>query len=124
SVFPDIETVTLKNGRSVIAVRVPGGGGPYTYDGRTYIRRGPTTSIMPQEGYERMLLERMHASARWENRPAQGISSADLDENEIRRTIDAAIASGRMEDPGTRDVSELLIGLSLIHNGQLLNAAV
>jgi len=29
--FPDIETVTLENGKSVIALRVPGGGGLYTY---------------------------------------------------------------------------------------------
>src|ERR1041385_2129507 len=27
--FPDIETVALENGNTVIALRVPGGGGPY-----------------------------------------------------------------------------------------------
>ena len=32
--FPDIETVILANGNTVIALRVPGGGGPYVYDGR------------------------------------------------------------------------------------------
>ena len=34
--FPDIETVRLSDGNAVIALRVPGGGGPYTYDGRPY----------------------------------------------------------------------------------------
>ena len=36
-VFPDIETVTLENGRNVIALRIPGGG-LYTYGGRPYVR--------------------------------------------------------------------------------------
>jgi ATP-dependent DNA helicase RecG len=122
--FPDIELVTLDNGKTVIGLRVPGGGGPYTYDGRPYIRNGPTTIIMPQERYQRRLLERMHASFRWENQPTQGLTIGDLDADEIRRTIDASISNGRMEDPGTRDVTELLTGLGLIHNRQLLNAAV
>lgn len=106
--FPDIETVVLEKGNTVIALRVPGGGGPYTYDGRPYVRVGPTTSLMPRDRYERAMLERMHASARWENRPAQGVTIEDLDTDEIRRTIDAAISAGRMEDPGTRDLGELL----------------
>ena len=122
--FPDIETVALENGNTVIALRVPGGGGPYTYDGRSYMRHGPTTSIMPREQYERRLLERMHATHRWENRPAEGIGIADLDHAEIVRTIDEAIRRQRMEDPGTRDPQELLTGLGLMMDGQLLNAAV
>lgn len=122
--FPDIETVVLGSGKMVIALRVPGGGGPYTYDGRPYLRVGPTTSIMPRERYERSMLERMHASARWENRAAQGVTIEDLDADELLRTIDAAISVGRMEDPGTRNLSELLLGLGLMNDGQLLNAAV
>src|SRR6266540_2896544 len=46
--FPDIETVQLESGLSVIALRVPGGGGPYTFDGRPYLRYGPTTIVMPR----------------------------------------------------------------------------
>jgi ATP-dependent DNA helicase RecG len=122
--FPDVETVELANGNTVIALRVPGGGGPYTYDGRAYLRNGPTTSLMPQRRYERLLLERLHAAQRWENRPAEGITVADLDRAEILRTIDEAIRRQRMDDPGTRDIHQLLLGLNLIHEGHLLNAAV
>lgn len=122
--FPDIETVALDSGNTVIALRVPGGGGPYTYDGRPYMRHGPTTSIMPRDRYERLLLERMHATHRWENRPAEGIGITDLDHAEIVRTIEEAIRRQRMEDPGTRDPQDLLTGLGLIRDGQLLNAAV
>lgn len=56
SAFPDVETVTLENGKSVIALRVPEGGGFYTYDDRPYIRTGPTKRVMPREEYERRLM--------------------------------------------------------------------
>lgn len=119
------ETVPLENGREVIAIRVPGGGGgPYIYDGRPYVRQGPTTSTMPQEEYRRLLLEGMHPMARWETQPAHGVGIADLDHAEVTRTVDEAIRRNRMEEPGTRDPEALLVGLGLIENGVLLNAAV
>src|SRR5439155_13534810 len=108
----------------IIAVRVPSGGGPYTYDGRAYMRNGPTTIVMPQAIYERKLLERSHATNRWENQPAEGLTADDLDRAEITRTVDEAIRRSRMEDPGTRNRHDLLTGLRLIRDGRLLNAAV
>jgi ATP-dependent DNA helicase RecG len=122
--LPDIETVRLENGKAVIAVRVPGGGGPYTYDGRAYTRYGPTTRVMPKERYERLLLERMHATHRWETQPAIGLTVGDLDHTEVVRTVEEAIRRQRMDDPATRDPVQLLAGLGLIHGGQVLNAAV
>ena len=122
--FPDIETAPVATGREVVVLRVPGGGGPYTYDGRAYLRHGPTTLLMPRPQYERLLLERMHAGARWENQPAQGVRVEDLDLGELRVTIDEAVRRQRLEDPGTRDPGQLLLGLGLVRDGQLLNAAV
>lgn len=123
--FPDIETSPLENGRSVIVLRVPrGGSGPYTYDGRPYVRQGPTTSVMPRERYEQLLLERMHATRRWENQPAEGLTIDDLDHSEIILTVEEAIRRQRLEDPSTRNAAELLLGLGLIREGRILNAAV
>ena len=123
-VFPDVETMALTDEKSVIVIRVSGGGGPYTYDGRPYRRQGPTTSQMPQQQYERLLLERMHTSQRWENQPAFGITIEDLDKSEITRTVDEAVRRNRQEEPGTREPLELLQGLGLIVNKQLTNSAV
>jgi ATP-dependent DNA helicase RecG len=67
--FPDIETVNLDGDRVAIVLTVSGGGGPYTFDGRAYLRHGPTTIVMPRDEYERRLLERLHATRRWENEP-------------------------------------------------------
>lgn len=122
--FPDTQVVTLETGLSVIVVSVSGGGGPYTFDSRPYIRSGPTNRVMPRAHYDRILLERMHAVHRWENQPAIGVDIGDLDHTEIVRTIEESIRRQRIEDPGTRNPAELLLGLNLIHHGHLLNAAV
>jgi ATP-dependent DNA helicase RecG len=88
------------------------------------MRNGPTTITMPQTIYERKLLERCHATNRWENQRTDGFTPDDLDDAEVIRTVEEAIRRGRMEDPGTRNLRELLIGLRLIHENHLLNAAV
>ena len=123
--FPDVETINLKKGTAVVLLTVPGGGGPYTFDGRAYLRHGPTTIVMPREEYERRLVERLHATRRWENEPvAEGVSTNDLDAEEIQISLDNAIRLGRLEPTGRRDVVSVLRGLELIRDGHLLNAAV
>ena len=122
--FPDMETIQLENGASIVLLLVNGGGGPYTYDGRSYFRHGPTTSIMPREQYERLLLEQMHANRRWENAPAEKVTLEDIDIDELLRTVAESIRRQRLSDPGTRDPYDLMRGLGLYHDGRLLNAAV
>jgi ATP-dependent DNA helicase RecG len=123
--FPDIETVTIKQGVDVIALTISGGGGPYFYDGRPYLRHGPTTIVMPRDEYERRLVERLHATRRWENEPVvDGVSVKDLDKEEIQTTLDNAVRLGRLDATGRRDPASILRGLELIREGKLLNAAV
>lgn len=124
SALPSFEVIPFAGDRSVIALTVPGGGGPFMYEGRPYIRVGPTTRTMPKAQYDLLALERLHGSHRWENQRARGVTPADLDAAEIRRTIDEAVRRGRMDDPGTRDIAELLRGLQLMRDGAVLNAAV
>ncbi|MBW1774945.1 MAG: putative DNA binding domain-containing protein, partial [Deltaproteobacteria bacterium] len=123
--FPNIETISLKKGASVIVLTVSSGGGPYTFDGRAYLRHGSTTTVMPRDEYERRLVERLHATRRWENDPiAEGVSIEDLDAEEIQITLDNAIRLGRLEATDRRDTASILRGLELMHEGNLLNAAV
>jgi ATP-dependent DNA helicase RecG len=125
SAFPDVETTHLKKGNAAVLLTVPGGGGPYTFDGRAYLRHGPTTRVMPRNEYERRLVERLHATRRWENEPvADGVSIKDLDAEEIKITLDNAIRLGRLEPTERRDLESILRGLELIRSGHLLNAAV
>ncbi|MGH3087014.1 MAG: AlbA family DNA-binding domain-containing protein [Rubrobacteraceae bacterium] len=96
--------------------------GPFTFDGRAYHRIGTTTSIMPQERYEKLLLERMHVRHRWENQPA-GIEIGHLDEEEILRTAVRGASSGRLPESVGTDAGDLLERLGLSIDGSISNAA-
>ena len=122
--FPDLEEVPLNVERRVLALRVTGGGGPYTYEGRPYVRSGSTTSIMPQIEYQRLLMEKLHGVQRWENRHAEGMTPDDLDGARVTQTVEEAIRRGRLDDPGTRDLESLLLGFNLMDEDGLLNATM
>jgi ATP-dependent DNA helicase RecG len=119
------EAVPLMNGRVVLILSVPAGRDrPYTFAGQPYVRQGPTTSEMPRDFFDRLLEERQHQGRRWETQPAYRLGVNDLDHAEITRTVGEAIRRGRMEEPGTRDPEALLLGLGLLQDGELLNAAI
>ena len=123
--FPTVERVPVDVDREVIVVSTSQGvSRPYAYRGSGYLRVGNTTLAMSTDVYNRMLFERMHSEQRWENQPAAGWSVDDLDAAEIRLTVAEAVRRGRLGDPVSRDPSELLRGLSLLRNGELLRAAV
>ena len=96
---------------------------PFTFDGRPYERSGSTTSVMPQEKYQRLLLERAHSSQRWENLP-EALSLEDLDKEEILKTVRLGVAAGRMSPSMSTDIADVLDRLGLRVKGQILNAAV
>jgi ATP-dependent DNA helicase RecG len=118
------EVIPVGGDKSVILVRVPKADGPRTYEGRAYVRTGSMTTVMSGEEYHRFVVERMHPLNRWEIQPAPGVTAADLDADEVVRTVEEAIRRQRQEDPGTRNVEDLLLGLGLLHEGQITNAAV
>ena len=123
--FPTVERVRVEGDREVIVIRVdPGPTRPYTYRGAAYRRIGNTTTAMSADEYQRMLFERLHSDRRWENQTAPGWSIDDLDTAEIRRTAEEAVRRGRLEDPGSREPSDLLRGLGLLRGGVLCRAAV
>ena len=123
--LPNIERIVLASGREVLAVTVERGARrPHTFRGEAYRRVGTTNHQLSREEYGRILLEQLHSTVRWESEPATGWTIADLDATEIVRTLEEAIRRGRADDPGTRDPTEILRGLGLIKDGQILRAAV
>jgi ATP-dependent DNA helicase RecG len=123
--FPAVERIPVGKGREAISVSVDQGSRrPYSFQGKAYRRLGTTNAEMSRDDYNRMLLEQLHAMSRWENEPAEGWDIKDLDEAEIIRTIEEGIRRGRSEDPGTRAPADILRGLALTKDGQLLRAAV
>jgi len=78
-------------------VRVSGRLGTYCYDGRPYIRNGPTTQIMPRGEYEKRILDKFHAHRRWENELAPDWGNAfDLLKRGELFLLDHVPISGRV----------------------------
>lgn len=124
-VLPSIERITLPTGREVIVVTVERGvRRPHSLRGVAYRRVGTTNHPLSREEYGQILLEQLHSTVRWESEPASGWTIADLETTEIVRTLEEAIRRGRADDPGTRDPAEILRGLGLLKEGQILRAAV
>ncbi len=120
---PTINRVALDSRREIVSIAVnEGTEKPYQYRGRAYRRVGNTSPMMPVDEYNRLLIERLHGDQRWENLPVSGWSVADLDAAEIRRTVQEAVRRGRLDDPGTNSLEDLLRGLRLIRDGQLMRA--
>lgn len=122
--YPGVTVELVDGSLSVIALEVQASPmAPHVCRGRPHKRSGPRTVVMPQAEYQRLLLERIHASARWENQTGP-LLLADVDADELVRTVDAGVARGRLSDPDTREPEELLRRLGLIaDDGHLLNAA-
>ena len=122
--LPGIERVRVNSDREVLVVGVAAGPTrPYMYHGKAYRRVGNTTVAMSAHEYQRMLMERVHAEQRWETQPAEGWSVDDLNAAQIRRTVAEAVRLEQLEEPLSRDPTDLLRGLGLLRDGVLLRAA-
>jgi len=121
--YPAVSCVPMSDSRFVIAVSVDAGqAAPYVYRGRPYRRSGPTTVLLPQQEYQRLLIERSHAAARWETQPSH-LSVGDMDIDELSRVVAEGVRRGRLSDPASRDAINLLRGLGLLGgDGRPLNA--
>ncbi|MCB9882220.1 MAG: putative DNA binding domain-containing protein [Planctomycetes bacterium] len=120
-----VEYLDLAGGKKVIVFEAaaPADTHPFTFEGRAYRRVETTTSVMPQEQYEAMLLERAHARRRWENQPAVDVTLADLDHEEILRTREAAIQQRRISAGTSTDIGDILDRLGLRRSGVITQAA-
>jgi ATP-dependent DNA helicase RecG len=118
--------IKLDNGKEILFLeaRPNPEARPYVWKGRPYERLGPTTSVMPQSTYQRLLTERDQQGGRWENLAARGWKPADLDSEEILRTVRLGISAGRMPESTGHDVTDILNRLGLLAGEEARNAAV
>ena len=121
-----IDRVPLPSGLEILALSaaMAHDARPFAFNGRPYQRVGSTTTLMPQERYQRLLIERAHARNRWENEVAADVTLTDLDHEEILRTVRLGIQAGRLPESTGRDIEDVLDRLRLRINGRLLNASV
>ncbi len=123
--FPSVDRVPVRGELEVIVVTVPAGHSrPYSYNNQAWRRVGNTNRALSRDEYNQMVLKFMHATRRWENEPEPTWTVADLDVEEIRRTVGTAVEIGRLDEPDTREPHALLRGLGLTVEDVLLRAAV
>ena len=125
-ISPQIDRVPVAADREVIAVAVPAADRPpYLYKHRPYRRVGNTTTVMPGNEYERILLERRHREGdRWETQSAEDWSLDELDAERIHYVINLAKQRRKLNVPDSLDPADLLQGLGLYSEGVLRKSAV
>jgi ATP-dependent DNA helicase RecG len=121
----ELGRVDVGGDRQVIVFDVPPARqyAPFVFDGRPYKRVGSTTTVMSQEEYTRLLLDRNHSRHRWENQPAVGVRLEDLDREEILHTRQIAIDQRRLSAGTSMEVGDILDRLGLRVDGQITQAA-
>lgn len=121
----EMSRVDVERGRQVIVLEaVPSRQfAPFVFESKPHKRVGSTTTVMSQEEYGRLLLDRNHSRHRWENQPAVGVRLEDLDREEILRTRTTAIEQRRLSPGTSMDAADILDRLGLRIDGQVTQAA-
>jgi ATP-dependent DNA helicase RecG len=121
----EMERIDVGGGRTVIVLDAPSARehAPFIFAGKPYRRAGSTTTVMPQEEYVRLLLDRNHSRHRWENQPAVDVRLEDLDHEEILHTRQTAIEQRRLSAGTSMDAGDILDRLGLRIDGKVTQAA-
>lgn len=121
----EMSRVDVGHGRQVIVLEaVPSRQfAPFVFESKPFKRVSSTTTVMSQEEYGRLLLDRNHSRHRWEIQPAVGVRLEDLDREEILRTRATAIEQRRLSAATSLDIGDILDRLGLRIDGQITQAA-
>lgn len=111
--------------KQVVALQVEAGrlARPFMYKGRPYQRIESVTSVMPQDTYHQLLMQR-GGKYGWEALANPDLHTSDLDENAVMGAVRAGIRSGRLPENTIREeVPVILEKFDLLRDGKLNNAA-
>ena len=96
---------------------------PYCYKGRPYMRIENVTTLMPQEKYNHLLMQR-GGKYSWEAITNPDLKISDLDENAIIGAVRSGIRGGRLPETTIADsIPAILEKFDLLHDGKLNNAS-
>ncbi|MBI4917245.1 MAG: putative DNA binding domain-containing protein [Acidobacteria bacterium] len=115
----------LPSGRTVVIVEARAAEpGPFTFDGRPYLRVGRTTQRMSRDEFDQRVADRLHARKPWDGWPAQGWTIEELDAAEIRSAVRDAVATKRLFAAPDEPPVQVLRRLDLLDGDRLTRAAV
>lgn len=117
-----VEKIGIKE---ILSVKVWNGSKPpYIFNGEIFFRRGSKTIKANATDISKLITERQKTELHWERQPALGVDLDDLDELEIRKTIQDLTKYGRGKLFSEKEIEDFLTYYSLYRDGHLTNAAV
>lgn len=128
SIIPEVPVTvsTEKIGtKEILSIKVWNGSKPpYIFNGEIFFRHGSKTLKASSTDISNLITERQKTELHWERQPALGIGIDDLDELEIRKTIQDLNKYGRGKQFNENEIEDFLTYYSLYRDGHLTNAAV
>ena len=109
----------------VVLVDVPAGADlPYVFKDKIFVRVDSQTREATGTQIRDLIQKRYLQGARWERQPVLEVTLADLDEEEIQKTVQVAANRRGWRFRDTGDLTMVLEDLNLIEDGRLTHAAV
>ena len=96
---------------------------PYIFNGSIYYRRNDRTIQASSKEISELIHKRQETEIHWERQAALGVELEDLDMDEIKKTMDAALSDNKMKDI-KKEPLDFLSYYGLLQNGNFTNAAV
>ena len=96
---------------------------PYIFNGSIYYRRNDRTIQASSKEISELIHKRQETEIHWERQAALGVELEDLDLEEIKKTMDAALSDNKMKDI-KKEPLEFLSYYGLFQNGNFTNASV
>ena len=96
---------------------------PYIFNGSIYYRRNDRTFQASSKEISELIHKRQETEIHWERQAALGVELEDLDLEEIKKTMDAALSDNKMKDI-KKEPLDFLSYYGLFQNGNFTNAAV
>ncbi len=121
-VSPTIERFASDDGRAYIRVAFSGVEGPYSADGRYFIRVGTSNKAMTASELSAMIIKRDRARNPWDSQPS-GRPVSDVDEKALRDLVRLGNEAGRIPTGFTNARNELDRLRLVAADGTLTNAA-
>lgn len=122
AVTVSIEKVGTKE---ILAIKVwEGSKPPYLFKGEIFFRKGINTVKASSAQISKLIAERQKTELHWERQTALGADLDDLDELEIRKTIQDLTRYGRGKQFSEKEIEDFLTYYSLYRDGHLTNSAI
>jgi len=126
AVSPTVERIRMPSGVEVLAVELAlpaQASGPFLYDGRAFIRKLNTTRAADYDELLSRFRDRVWSERSWDSLPADGVTLADLDDDEIGAAVADGQRSARIPAGSSTSTAEVVLRLNLLTEGKVTRAA-